>query len=194
MLFKWMSICTAALALCGSGLTSALAQETVLPSRSVATYGNWSVACNMVALRQSDDTTQTEEQCELVSQVNVRSEDGSIRPLLEVSVGSVPGDDTMRILFQVPGNAYLRSPVSLILDPPKEQPGDVIPEDALNATFIRCDTGRCLADTILSGSDWARLNSAQTVIVSFVNVSGSRIGVPLSMNGHQAAARDMLGR
>lgn len=172
----------------------ALAQDDVQPSRTVATYENWSIACNMVQITPAGGESRTEELCELVSQVNFRGEDGAIRPLLQAVVGRGPGEEALRLLIQLPGNAYLREPVSVILDPEEGIDPATVPDTALRATYIRCDSGRCIADTTLSGEDEARMTAAQSAIVSFVNVTGNRVGVPLSMKGYAAAAKDMASR
>jgi invasion protein IalB len=194
MQFDRIWILTSAMALCALGLTQAAAQDRVPPSRTVATFGNWSVVCSMIMPSGSADASADEEQCEMVSRVNVRGEDGTVRPLLQVSVSPAAEDGTARMLFQVPGNAYLRRPVALLVDPPEDQPVGTIPEDALEATFIRCGTSGCVADTTLSEDDQARLTEAGAAVVSFVNVSGSRVGVPLSMTGYEAGAQDMNDR
>lgn len=194
MKFDWTWVLASAMALCAVGLTPAAAQERVPPSRTVATFGNWSVVCNMVVPSGPADDSTPEEQCEMVSRVNVRGEDGTVRPLLQVSVRPAEEDGTARMLFQVPGNAYLRSPVALVVDPSEDQTPGTIPEDALEATYIRCGTSGCVADTILFEDDRTRLTEADAAVVSFVNVSGSRVGVPLSMTGYQAGAKEMNGR
>lgn len=176
------------------GIAPVSAQQDVQPSKTIATYGNWSIACNLVSVANADGSAQQQELCELTSQVNIRGEDQVIRPLLQVAVGRMPGQENLRILFQVPGNAYLRMPVSLILDPSEDQPADQVPEDAISATYIRCDSGRCIADANLTGEDQARIEAAQSARVSYVNVTGSRVGVPLSMDGYKASAADMASR
>ena len=171
-----------------------MAQDDMRPTRTVATYESWSIACSMVQITPAQGEPRMEELCELVSQVNIRGEDSVIRPLLQVVVGRLPGQEAMRLLVQVPGNAYLREPVSLILDPGEDHDPSQVPETALRASYIRCDTGRCVADVTLSEADQTRLSKAQSAIVSYINLTGSRVGVPLSMTGYAAAAGDMSQR
>ena len=158
--------------------------DTVQPSSTTATYGNWVVSCNVAG----GDAGQV---CETTTHLSVKGQDGGMHPLLQVAIGMPPGSAAVRIVVQVPGDVALRAPVRLSLDqtPPVAGSSASVPQDDLvTASYFTCQPVGCLADADLAAGALARLLAAKSANVTFTAISGAKqIVVPVSLDGFSDA-------
>ena len=174
-----------------SGLALSGVAQTAEPTRTTATYGNWTVSCAL-SVPPSGDSLTPVKACEMTTRLNMKGNDGNARPLLQVSIGQPPGAETARIMLQVPVEVALREPVAVSLDQvtasgDAKQP--VPQEPLLSATYLACSPRGCLAETAISGILVGRLKVAETMNVTFTSLNGGkRVLVPVSLAGFAQAA------
>lgn len=160
-------------------LATPKAAQTAEPSSTTATYGNWTVTCSAVA-----ETSPPVRACQMTTKLNLKVEDGSLRPLLEIAIGLPPGAKAMRIVLQVPIDVALRAPIMISVD---AGAGGTVPmpqTDLLTASYFACTSAGCLADADFIPEASAVFKKAKTVNVSFVALNGGKkITVPVEMTG-----------
>lgn len=170
-------------------LTTPLVAQTVEPSSTTATYGNWTVTCTAVA-----ETSPPVRACQMTTKLNLKVDDGTLRPLLEIAIGLPPGAKSMRIILQVPIDVALRQPIVISVD---EGAGGTDPKpqtDLLTASYFACTPAGCLADADLIPDAATVFKKAKTVNASFVALNGGKkITVPVEMTGF-ADAWSALGQ
>lgn len=168
--------------------TAALADANA-PTATTATYGNWTVGCSM--LLQADGSAPR-QLCEMTTRLNLKGQDGQMRPLLQWTIGTPPGAKGPRMALQVPTNVALRDGVSLSLDKAAPAGTDATaakPQDEVLAlTYATCTPQGCVADADGPPKLMDRLKGAKTANVSFTMVQGGkRVMVPVSLDGFEGA-------
>ncbi len=141
------------------GAASALAQT---PQRTTATYGSWTVRCEM-----SDAGSKA---CEMVQAITVQ---GQAAPIAQVAIGPREGGD-YRLVVQLPIAVWLPADVKLAA-------GD----DAIaTAEFKRCFPQFCLAEADMPAATLdGLLSRTGDGAVSFQDAGQRAVSVPLSFDG-----------
>lgn len=123
--------------------------------------------------------------CEMTTRLNLKGQDGQMRPLLAWTIGTPPGAKVKRIAVQVPTNVALRDGVSLSLDKPSADATAAKPQDNIaSLTYVTCTPQSCVADTDAGAELLDRLKAAKTANISFTLAQGAkRIVVPVSLDG-----------
>ena len=162
-------------------LTAPATAQTAEPSATTATYGNWTVTCGMAPVAADAAPVKT---CQMTTKLNLKGNDGQLRPLLEIAIGQPTGADAMRIVLQVPIDVALREPVVVSMD---AQTGVADPKpqtDLVTASYFACTAAGCLADAVLKPDASALLQAAKTTNVTFAALAGGKkITVPVEMTG-----------
>ncbi len=143
------------------------------PSATSATYGNWTVTCRLVAEARV---------CQMVTKLNVKAEDGQLRPLLEMAIGRPPAGGDLRLVLQVPMDVALREPVTLATT----AEGQAAPAEPplLSASYFACLPSGCVADAVLDPAGLQALTAATTATVTFTVLNGNRkVAVPVALAG-----------
>lgn len=163
----------------------AAAADNVVPTATTATFGAWTVACNMAA---QADGTAAKQLCQMTTRLNLKGQDGQMHPLLAFTIGTPPGAKVARLALQVPTDVALREGVAISLDKPAAagaDPNSAKAQDVLLAlTYITCNPQGCVADADGSADLWGKLKGVKSVNVGFTAVAGmKKILVPLSLDG-----------
>lgn len=163
----------------------AAAADNVVPTATTATFGAWTVACNMAA---QADGTAAKQLCQMTTRLNLKGQDGQMHPLLAFTIGTPPGAKVARMALQVPTDVALREGVAISLDKPAAagaDPNSAKDQDVLLAlTYITCNPQGCVADADGSADLWGKLKAVKSVNVGFTAVAGmKKILVPLSLDG-----------
>ena len=155
--------------------------QSVAPSATTATYGNWTVTCGMAAVV---GTATPQKLCQMTTKLNLKGNDGQLRPLLEVAIGLPPGGTVPRIVLQVPIDVTLRAPVVVSVD--AEAAGEPKPQtDLVTATYFACTPAGCIADAELTTTASVALMDAKITNVTFTALTGTKkITVPVEMTGY----------
>jgi len=162
-------------------LAAPLAAQTAEPSATTATYGNWTVTCTPATVA---GTATPQKVCQMTTKLNLKGNDGQVRPLLEIALGMPPGGDAPRIVVQVPTEVALRE--ALVVSVDAETAGtDPKPQtDLLTASYFACTGTGCIADAALKSDVIAALKAAKTTNVTFTALAGAKkITVPVEMTG-----------
>jgi invasion protein IalB len=169
--------------------------ETTTPTATTATYGNWTVGCSVVA---QADGTAPKPLCEMTTRLNLKGQDGQMRPLLAWTIGTPPGAKSKRIALQVPVAVALRQGVIVSLDKAAADAATPKPQDELAVlTYVTCTPQACVADADATDELLGKLKAAKTANVSFTLLQGAKeIMVPVSLDGFSdaLAALDANGR
>lgn len=172
----------AAMALAGF---AAAADTSVVPTATTATFGAWTVACNMAA---QADGTAAKQLCQMTTRLNLKGQDGQMHPLLAFTIGTLPGGKVARMALQVPTDVALRDGLAISLDKPGvagADPNAAKDQDVLLAlTFITCNPQGCVADADGTPDLWDKLKTVKSVNVGFTALAGmKKILVPVSLDG-----------
>ncbi len=162
----------------------ALAQNAE-PSSTSATYGNWTVTCAMQEA-SADGATPAQKICHLTTKLNLKGNDGQVRPLIEVAIGQPLGGDGPRIVVQVPIDVALRSAVMISVDAAGEADAEgAKPQTELvSASYFACVPTGCIADGPLDAKTIATLQKTATTNVTFTALAApKKITVPVAMAG-----------
>lgn len=151
-------------------LSSAAMAQNTAPASTTATYGAWTQRCSTVV----DAAGGSEKLCEMVQTMRLR-ETG--KTVLEVAFGRLASDDPIAIVFKVPANVWLRSPVTLTLGV------DVTSKADLEASYFRCDAQFCFADGELEAELKDKVLAAETMIITFEDGARNKVGLPTSLDG-----------
>jgi invasion protein IalB len=156
--------------------------ETSTPSATTATFGAWTVVCNLVA---QADGTAPKSLCEMTTRLNLKGQDGQMRPLLAWTIGTPPGAPAPRWALQMPTNVALREGVGISLDKAGADAAAPKPQVEIAAlTYLTCTQQTCVADGEAKAALLAKLKAAKTANVSFTLLQGAkRIVVPVSLDG-----------
>ncbi|NBZ86250.1 invasion associated locus B family protein [Stagnihabitans tardus] len=135
------------------------------PQQTTATYDNWTVVCQGPA-------------CEAVTRLNVKGQDGQLRPLLSMSFAS---GQSLRL--QLPLGVDLTAAPEVRTDPP---------------TALRwktCVAAGCLAEAVLEPATVKQMTAKlEEVVVRFVALgpeAGKTIEVPVSLKGFGDAVKSL---
>ena len=161
-------------------LAAPVAAQTAEPSATTATYGNWTVTCGTAAVAGE---ASVQKLCQMTTKLNLKGNDGQLRPLLEVAIGLPPGGTVPRIILQVPIDVTLRAPIMVSVD--AQTTGEPkLQTDLVTATYFACTPAGCIADAELTAGASAALRDAKTTNVTFSALAGTKkITVPVEMTG-----------
>lgn len=167
----------------------AVLADTAPPTATTATYGAWTVACNVVP---QADGSPAKPLCQMTTRLNLKGQDGQMHPLLAFTIGTPPGAKAARLALQVPTDVALRAGVTISLDQPAAAGADATAprpqEDLLQLTYLTCAPQGCIADSDGSADLWTRLKAVPSANVSFTALAGQKkIVVPVSLDGFTAA-------
>ncbi|MGX4801651.1 invasion associated locus B family protein [Bradyrhizobium guangdongense] len=146
--------------LCFSAI-SGLDVHAQLPTRTSATYDDWTVSCTLVG---------SEKSCEIAQTQAIQGQNSPI----QIMIGRVAKNDPFRIVFQVTSNVWLPDGVKLVSS---EKEALVV------APFRWCLPLRCLADIELSDSVLSKLGGSTNLQLVWKNVSQSEVALPVTLNG-----------
>ena len=156
-----------------------LSAQTAQPSATTATYGNWTVTCGSVA-----GAATAEKVCQMTTKLNLKGNDGQVRPLLEIALGMPPGGTAPRIVVQVPIDVALRENLVVSVDAQTTGADSKPQTDLVTASYFACTPAGCIADAELKGDAVAALRAATTTNVTFTALTGAKkITVPVEMTG-----------
>lgn len=175
-------IAAVGLALAGG---AAFADTSVAPTATTATFGAWTVACNVAA---QADGSAAKQLCQMTTRLNLKGQDGQMHPLLAFTIGIPPGGKVARMALQVPTDVALRDGVAISLDKPAAAGADPTAakdQDVLLAlTYITCTPQGCVADADGTTDLWGKLGTVKSVNVGFTALAGmKKILVPVSLDG-----------
>jgi invasion protein IalB len=147
------------------------------PQATSATYGNWTLGC------QAQDGAQDGAQaCQIVTRLNVKGQDGQVRPLLSMALIK-PGKD-FGLRLELPPGVDLRAAARL--DPTGATEGDPLAV----FTFLTCEPGGCLAEALVAKALVDQMVAAEAMDVSFTLFAGGKVvRVPVSLKGFGDAVR-----
>lgn len=141
------------------------------PSKTTATYGNWTVTCAQAEAGKA---------CQMAIKLDLTDDAGQRRPLLEMVIGPGEGGNGARLVLRLPLEVALRAPVTLAAGPKGDEAG----EELLQGQYLACLPSGCLADAILTGGAVAALSAAAEAKVGFTALGDSRrILVPVDLTG-----------
>ena len=145
--------------------------QTAEPSATTATYGNWTVTCGSAAVAGA---ATAQKICQMTTKLNLKGNDGQVRPLLEIALGMPPGGDAPRFVFQVPIDVALREAVVVSVDAQADAADPKPQTDLLTASYFACTPAGCIADAALKSDVIAALKSAKTTNVTFTALAGAK--------------------
>lgn len=155
--------------------------QTAEPSATTATYGNWTVTCGSATVV---GTAAPQKVCQMTTKLNLKGNDGQVRPLLEIALGMPPGGDAPRIVVQVPIDVALREGLVVSVDADTSAADPKPQTDLLTASYFACTAAGCIADAVLKSDVIGTLKSAKTTNVTFTALAGAKkITVPVEMTG-----------
>jgi invasion protein IalB len=135
------------------------------PRLTTATYNDWTVRCEM------HDTVKT---CEMEQTSQVEG-----RPVSQIAIGRPSKGTPMRIVFQVPINAWLPAGVTLVTA--EKEPN-------ISASFKRCIGNGCLADADLNDDAVKRLRThSENGKLLFKDATQQEVTIPVSFKGFAEA-------
>ncbi len=158
-----------ALVACGLAATLfasvAVHAQAPTPQRTTATYEDWTVRCETVG-------TPPQKSCEMAQSATAQ---GQPNPITQIAIGRASKTEPVRIVFQVPVNAWLPTGVKLVYDDK---------EPALAATYKRCVPIGCFADVDLK-DDLVRKLRARTAQgrFEFKDAAQRDVAIPVSFKG-----------
>jgi invasion protein IalB len=151
---------------------AALAQA---PTRTTATYEDWTVRC---------ETPQgsAQKSCEVFQ---AQQPQGQTSPVSQVAIGRAAKTDPLKIVVQVPVNVWLATGIRLLWDD-KQPP--------LALTYRRCVPGGCFADADLSDDLLRRMRGrTDPGRLEYKDAIQRDLGIPVSFKGF-AQAIDALAK
>ncbi|RAI42820.1 invasion associated locus B family protein [Rhodoplanes roseus] len=144
----------------------ALAQA---PSRTTATYDDWTVRCETPAGSQ-------QKTCEVFQ---AQQPQGQTSPVSQVAIGRAAKTDPLKLVVQIPVNVWLATAPRLVWD-------DKQPPVALG--FKRCVPGGCFADADLPDDLLRRMRGrTDPGRLEYKDALQRDVGIPLSFKGFGAA-------
>lgn len=158
------------------------------PTETREVYGEWSVRCRDFESANAQSDPQTTRLCELNHAVNVRRGGAQAQNLLQIAIGQLPGQDTYKFVLRTPLNMALREAIGIHRDPGADTP---LSAPVVQLTYVTCDQMACIADVDLDLNALKTLGQLRTAVITMVDRTGTRAGIPLSFNGYQAALEVM---
>ncbi|CAL8981508.1 hypothetical protein RHODGE_RHODGE_02935 [Rhodoplanes serenus] len=149
------------------------------PTRTTATYDDWTVRCETAP---ATPPAMPQRICEIFQTQQLQ---GQAAPAWQVAIGRAAKADPLRLVVQMPVNVWLAVAPRLVLD-------DKQPPLALG--YKRCMPAGCFADAEL-GDDMLRRLRARTEPgrIEYKDAIQRDVAVPLSFKGF-AAALDALAK
>ncbi|RAI32442.1 invasion associated locus B family protein [Rhodoplanes serenus] len=149
------------------------------PTRTTATYDDWTVRCETPP---ATPPATTQKICEIFQTQQLQ---GQAVPTWQVAIGRAAKADPLRLVVQMPVNVWLAAAPRLVLDD-KQSP--------LALAHKRCMPAGCFADAEL-GDDMLRRLRARTEPgrIEYKDAIQRDVAVPLSFKGF-AAALDALAK
>jgi len=155
--------------------------QTAEPSATTATYGNWTVTCGDAA---GAGAATPQKVCQMTTKLNLKGNDGQVRPLLEIAIGLPPGGDAPRIVVQVPIDVALREALVVSVDAETDGADPKPQIDLVTASYFACTPAGCIADAVVKPDVMDALKLAKTTNVTFSALAGAKkITVPVDMTG-----------
>lgn len=149
-----------AVALMSVAAGSALAE---VPQRTTATYGDWTLRCEM------HDKTKL---CEMAQSMQIK---GQTRPITQIAIGRQTKGGALQLIFEVPINVWLPDGVKLTTDDKKLD---------IAAKFSRCVPIGCFAQTEISEAQIKALRALKkTGKLTFKDAGKQQIAIPVSFKG-----------
>lgn len=146
--------------LVAAGCVSTASAQTA-PQRTTATYGNWTVRCEM---------SEGARACEMVQSITVQ---GQAAPLAQVAIGP-KGEGDYRIVVQLPIAVWLPADVQLFA-------GD---RQVLTAEYKRCFPQFCLAEAEMAEPAMqSLLGEGAAGSMTFQDAGQRTVKVPLTFDG-----------
>lgn len=162
-------------------LSAPVAAQTAEPSATTATYGNWTVTCGEAVVAGSEAPQKV---CQMTTKLNLKGNDGQVRPLLEIAIGLPPGGDALRIVLQVPIDVALREALVVSVDAQTSGAEPRPQTDLVTASYFACTPAGCIADAVVKAAVMEALKAAKTTNVTFTALAAAKkITVPVEMTG-----------
>jgi invasion protein IalB len=142
-----------------------------VPQRTTATYGDWSVRCE---LQPGNPPQKT---CDMAQTLGGQGQAGS--PVVQILITRPNKKEPMRLVMQLQANIFVAPGVKLVYD--EKQPGFAVP-------FSRCFSNACFASGPLTDDAAKRLRSrTEPGRIEFKDGNQRDVAVPVSFNGFAAA-------
>jgi invasion protein IalB len=143
------------------------------PQATTATYGNWTLGCQAQGEAQA---------CQIVTHLNVKGQDGQVRPLLSLAL--LKADKAFGLRVELPPGVDLRAAARL--DPSGATEGDPLAV----FTYLTCEPAGCLAEAIIAKDLVNQMVAAEAMDVSFTLFAGGKVvRVPVSLMGFGDAVK-----
>ena len=145
-------------------IATAAAQE--VPQQTTATYGDWTLRCN---LRPGPPPQKI---CQIVQSVRAQNQPN---PVTQIAIGRPVKDGGLKAIIQVPINVWLPAGVKATFD--EKEPPFVL-------EFKRCAPTGCLADLDISDETMTKLRAlTANGKLQFKDGTQKDITVPISFKG-----------
>jgi invasion protein IalB len=146
--------------------------QTQTPTRTSATYGDWSVRCDQGG-------TPPQKSCDLVLTIAGQGQNGQSTPMAQVLVTRPNKKESARLVMELPANVLIAPGIKLNYD--DKQPPLALP-------FSRCFSNGCFASGPLA-DDAAKKLHARTDPgrIEYKDGNQKDIALPISFNGFAAA-------
>ena len=140
-----------------------LAQASVAPDLTTASFGDWVLRC------QKRDSGSTDKTCEVVHSVTAEGQQGTI---LQLAIGQTEKQSERTLVVVVPVNiSFVQTPQISV---------DANPEDSKTSVWLKCLPVACLANLRLDQINWKSSKSGK---VSYIDGAGRPVVTPFSLNG-----------
>lgn len=158
-----------------TSLTAAPTYAADEPVSTTATYGSWTVRCNMIA---ASADAEPQKLCEMVQSIRIR-DTGQV--LMEIALGRLNEADPISMVFKLPSVVWLRTDVTVSF-------GEAVkPSPDFTASYFRCQPDFCLADVGLDADQQTAILAENSLVVGFADGTQKPINVPISLDGFGAA-------
>jgi invasion protein IalB len=169
-----LAILAFAFLVCVTGIaaaqTAAQAPAQSAPQQTTATYEDWIVRCETL---QGPPVQKT---CEMVQYTQVKGQQGV---LTQVAIGRPLKGQPVKMVVQVPVGVWL--PTGVTLTTGSKDPG-------ISATFKRCATAGCFADTDVRDDTIRKLRAlTDQGHIDFKDGAQKDVSLPVSFKGFGAA-------
>ena len=137
------------------------------PAQTTATYSDWTVRC------RQDDTANV-QRCEMVQVLSTADRQSTVANL---AIGSLPGEEEIRFVLQLPLGVHLPTDVAFMIDE----------ENVTTARFETCFPTFCMAYATLDTSAVDQMKAGATMTMAFKDRAQRDVSMPISLNGFTAA-------
>lgn len=162
----------------GAATPPAAAAVTATPSRTTASFGDWTLRCDRLA-----EATPPRRMCEL-SLVVQNAGDQNV--LAQVAVGRPAAGEPLRITIVLPANITVAATPELIID--GKEAG------SLDLAWLHCLPGGCIATAVISDDVLRKLKASPTPgRLEYHDATGREIKLPVPWRGF-SEAYDAFGK